>query len=73
MGRGSGVISPEQRRILTDRLYDAAVENVSKAHTPPTGKMQGEYPSASAKAHAEAARALVQALTAVTAPAGGRR
>lgn len=65
-------MNADQRQVLTDRLYAAALENTRKATDPPPSELAGGYPSAAAKAHGEAARALVQALMTVVNP-GGRR
>lgn len=61
----------QQRKLLADRLFQAAVENVDKAHNPPTPSQEGEFAASAAANHARAARELTQAYIAVT-KEGGR-
>jgi hypothetical protein len=60
---GVSDLSGQQRKLLADRLFQAAIENAGKAHTPPDPADEGDAVSASARNYAQAALALTQAFT----------
>lgn len=65
-------LNEHQRKVLADRLFQAATENADKAHTPPDPTSEGEFVAAQASNYAKAALQLTQAWVTICNRSGRR-